>query len=232
MKTKAHKLLSTLTLVAALVSGCGGDNSTTTNAGGSGTPTDTSLDFNLFPDNYFTTYDVSATLAGSDNKGNTYTGSSSEKTLPTTTFLGESSTPIQSKIDFTISNGGFASVTQNQYFSTNATDRRFLGVDGNVVTVSANTNTIPLAAKIGDSGTVGTYTDNGSSVSTLTWRLEDGFNGNAKLTFSNTTNNQLGNLDNTFTTTYIIKPDGTRLSVEIKTFNVNVDLEVTLSGDY
>ena len=231
MKDK-YKLLSLLTLFGVLISGCGGGGGTSPSTGGGGTPTDTSLSFKIFPDNYFVNYDVSASLTGADNKGITYTGSISEKTLAETTFLSENAIPIETKINFTSSNGGFAAVIQNQYFGTNVSDRRYLGVNGVVETVSANTNTIPATGKIGDSGTVGTYTDNAGSISTLTWSIEDGFNGNAKLVFITTTNNSLGNLDNTFTTTYLIKPDGTRLSVELKTYNVNVDLEVTLSGDY
>jgi len=228
-----YKLLGTLTLLAVLISGCGGGGGgTSPNTGGSGNPTDTNLSFKLFPDNYFLNYNVSANLAGSDNKGNTYTGSSAENSLPETTFLSEYAIPIETIINFTASNVGFAAVTQNQYFGTNASDRRFLGVDGDITTVSANTFTIPTTAKIGDSGTAGTYTDNSGSISTLTWDIKDGFDGNAKLTLLTTTNDQLGNLDNTFSTTYLIKPDGTRLSVELKTFNVNVDLEVVLSGNY
>ncbi len=227
---KIYKLLGAFTLLGMLVSGCGGDN--TKNPESGGVPSDTSLDFELFPANYFSNYDASTSLSGSDNKGNTYVGSISEKTLPATMFLGKNALPIQSEISFTASNGGFASITQSQYFDANLNDIRLLGVDGNVGTVSATTNTIPPTAKIGDSGTAGTYTDNGGSVSTSTWRLEDGFNGNAKLIFSTMTHNPLGNLDNTFTTTRVIKPDGTRLSVELKTYNVNVDLEVILSGRY
>jgi len=226
------KLFSILTLISILASGCGGGNGTSTNSGGNGSPTDINLDFKLYPDNYFTNYDVSASLTGSDNRGITLTGSISEKTLPTTTFLGESSIPIQTKMDFTASNGGFASATLDIHYGMNANDRRFLGIDGDVVTVSATTNTIPQTARIGDAGSVGVYIRNNNFETTLSWRLEDGLNGNAKLLFLDTTNNQSGELDNTFTTTYLIKPDGTRLSVQLITFNVNINTEVTLDGDY
>ncbi|HHH47276.1 MAG TPA: hypothetical protein ENK51_00080 [Gammaproteobacteria bacterium] len=225
-----NKWLGVLIMLGVFVSGCG--DSTSPGPGGSGTPTDTNIDFNLFPDNYFADYAASANLTGSDNLGNTYTGNAAEKTLPETTFLGESAIPIEVKISFNASNGGFAAITQNQYFNTNASDRRFLGIDGDIVTVSASTAAIPATARIGDSGTAGTYTDNTGSTSTLKWSLEDGFNGNAKLIFLTSTTAPSGALDNTFTTTYLIQPDGTRLSVEIKTFNATVGMEVTLSGNY
>jgi len=212
--------------------GGGGDGSPVLNTGGTGTPTDSNLNFQIFPANYFVDYNVSVNLSGSDNQGNTYTGDSSDKTLPAVMFLGENSIPIQSIINFTISNGGSGSAIENQHFGTVVNDRRYLGVDIDVVTVSATTTTIPPAAKIGDSGTVGTYIDNKAFVSIITWRLEDGLNGNAKLIIFNTTNNASDILDNTFTTTYIINPDGTRVSVEYKTFNDNVNLEVILSGTY
>ncbi len=31
---------------------------------------------------------------------------------------------------------------------------------------------------------------------------------------------------------YLIKPDGSRLSVELKIFNANINTEVTLTGNY
>ena len=226
-----YKLFGTLTLLALLISGCGGGG-TSTNTGSGKNPTDTNLSFKLFPDNYFVNYDVAANLAGSDNKGNTYTGSIAENTLPETVFLSGNAIPIETVINFTASNGGFAAVTQSQYFGTNASDRRFLGIGGDITTVSASTFTIPTTAKIGESGTAGTYTDNSGAISTLTWDIKDGFDGKAKLILLTTTNTQSGNLDNTFSTTYLIEPDGTRLSVELQTFNENVDLEVVLSGDY
>ncbi len=226
-----YKLLGAMVFLGVFISGCGGGG-TSPSAGGNGRPTDTNISFKLFPDNYFVDYDVSANLSGSDNKGNTYTGNITEKTLSKTTFLSNSAVPIETKINLAASNGGFAAVTQSQYYGTNANDRRFLGVDGDVTTVSATTFTIPTTAKIGDSGKAGVYTDNSASISTLTWKLEDGFNGKAKLIFLTETNDQLGTLDNTFSTTYLINPDGERVSIELKTFNVNVDLEVTLTGDY
>ncbi len=209
-----------------------GGNNTTKNPPGNGQPTDININFKLFPDDYFTGYDVYAALVGSNNKGQSYTGSITEKTLAVTTFLGESAIPVESKTEFTITNGGFGSATLKNYYSVNADDRRFLGVGGNIVTVSATTTPIPETARIGDSGMIGTYIDNANFETTLSWRLEDGFNGNAKLVLLNVTDKPSGDLDNRFTTTYLIQPDGSRLSVKLVTYNDNVNIEVTLEGDY
>ncbi|HHI92056.1 MAG TPA: hypothetical protein ENK04_00870 [Gammaproteobacteria bacterium] len=220
-------------LISLLISGCGGGGNSTPNLSVGGLPTDTSIDFKLFPDNYFTNYDVSAALTGADNQGRTYTGNTTEKTLNETVFLGDPAIPVQTDMVFTISNGGFGAASLTSYYSVDAGDRRFLGSrNNNVETVSATTTPIPETANIGDAGVIGTYIDNSNAETSLSWKLEDGFNGNAKLVLSNVTNDQSGVLDNTFTTTYLIKPDGSRLSVELKTFNANINTEVTLTGNY
>jgi len=161
-----------------------------------------------------------------------YTGSTSEKTLPSSTFLGTLSIPLETKIQFTASNGAFGTAVLNSHYSTDINNRKFLGVDGDITTVSANTTAIPQTAKIGDSGVIGTYVDDTGFESFLSWRLDDGQNGNAKLVLLNDTNNQSGTLDNTVTTTYLIEANGNRLSVELETFNVNVNTRVTFNGTY
>jgi len=219
--------------IAFALYGCGGGGGGSAPTGTTGgTPTDTSIDFSLFPADYFTSYNVSADLTGNDNKGSTITGRITEQLQAQTTFMGAAALPVVAQTQFTASNGGFAAATVTSYFSTDASSRKFLGVSGDVVTASSSsTFVIPQTANIGDSGVMGTYTDNAGFVTSVTWRLEDGLNGNAKLVILNLTMNNAV-VDNTLTSTYLIQPDGTRLSVEIVTLNVNVSLIVTLRGTY
>lgn len=187
--------------------------------------------FKLFPNNYFTTYNISIKLSGSDNFGNSYSGGIIEKTLAKTTFLGKTAIPVQTIMSFVMSSG-YGMATLNNYYSPKVKDKHFLGVSGDLDTVTANTSAIPNTAKIGSSGTVGEYIDKRNFKTLLTWRLEDGGSNKAKLILINKTYKPSGVLDNTFTTTYLIKSNGKRLSVEYETFNVNVNVKVTLKGTY
>jgi len=227
------KLSFLLILCVLLLSACGGGGGASTNTNnGAGTPTGTSIDFNIFPPGFFTSYNVSANLSGSDIRGGTYTGTTADALQIQTTFLGDPALPVQGVISFTISNGGFGTATLFSYFSTAANDRRFLGVSGDVTTVSANTSAIPLTAKIGNSGVMGNYMDNAGFNTSVTWRLDDGFNGRANLMITNVTTDASGAIDNTMQTTYLIEPDGSRVSVKYVTTNLNVSNVVTLTGDY
>jgi len=228
MDFRVYKSFIVFVIMIILLSGC-----VDTSDSEEGENTGSNVDFRLFPSNYFTDYDVSANLVGSDSRGYILTGSITERTLPISTFLGEDSVEIEIKTEFTASNNaGVALATVNSHYNTDTNNRRFLGVSSDVETVSATTSVIPQTAKIGDSGSIGVYISNASFETTLSWRLEDGLNGNAKLIFSDTTNNQSGDPDNTFTTTYLIRPDGTRLSVQLETYSVGANLRVVLSGDY
>ncbi len=195
-------------------------------------PTSTSIEFKLFPSNYFTDYDVSASLTGSDSRGINLTGNIVEKLLPRTAFLGTRASPIQTTTEFFAMGMGFGTAIVTSYYSTNVNARRFLGVSGDITTVKATTTDIPVRAKIGQSGIIGTYIDKRKFTSTLSWQLEDGFNGQAKLIFLNTTNKPSGDLDNTFKTTYLIQENGKRESVELETYNDTIKITVTLKGRY
>lgn len=226
------KLSQLIVLIAFFISGCGSSSTSTAGNPGAGAPTNTNIDFNLFPPNFFNGYNVATSLVGTDNIGLTYTGSISEKTLTPSVFLSKSSIPLETKIEFRASNGGFADALINTHYSSDPNNRELLGVDGDIVTVSANTTVIPETAKIGDSGMIGTYVDSRGFETSLSWRLDDGQNGNAKLVLLNNTNDQLGTLDNTVSTSYLIQPNGNRISIELITFNINVNIEVTLNGTF
>lgn len=228
-----------LILTAALLlsaCGSGGGGTTTNTGGGNGTPTDTSIDFNLFPSNFFTSYDVSADLSGTFSSSLSsdvaVTGSITEKIQAQSTFSGQAAIPFLVTITFT-SPTVFGTAVITNYYNMDVNNRRFLGSEDDVISSAVTTPTvIPATARIGDSGNVGVYVDTDGLKSTITWRLEDGFNGNAKLIVLNKTNKASGAPDNTATTTYLIQPDGTRLSVELVTFNETTKATNTLSGAY
>lgn len=235
---KTGNIFGLLILITSLfLSGCGGGGSDAPGAGdGHGTPTDTSIDFTIFPPNFFTNYSASAdltgTFTGSILGDVELTGSLTEVLQAQTTFLGSAAIPYLTTTTFTSTAGIGGTAQLTSYYNMEENNRRFLGVSGEVNIVSATTTAMPQTARIGESGNIGTYVADDGMTSVISWSLEDGFNGNAKLILSNQTNNASGAPDNTVTTTYLIQADGTRLSVELITFNDTVNITSTLSGDY
>ncbi len=219
-------------LVSVLILGAYFFALTAASAANKAQPTSTSIKFQLFPGNYFIDYDVSASLTGSDSRGINLTGNIAEKLLLRTAFLGIRVSPIQTTTAFFAVGMGFGTAIVTSYYSTNVNVRRFVGVSGDITTVKATTTDIPVRAKIGQSGIIGTYIDKRNFTSTLSWQLDDGFNGLAKLIFLNTTTKPSGDLDNTFKTTYLIQQNGKRETVELETYNDTIKLTVTLKGRY
>jgi len=236
MKNISGLLILTIAMFLSACGSGGGDSAATTGAGaggGGGTPTGTTIDFSLFPPTFFTSYDVSADLSGTFSNGVNpvaVTGSVTEKIQAQSTFLGQAAIPFLTTTTFT-SSIAFGTAVITNYYNMDAANRRFLGSEDDVTSTALTTPTvIPKTARIGDSGSVGVYVDVDGLESTITWRLEDGFDGKAKLIIK--TNKASGAPDNTVTTIYLIQPDGTRLSVEIVTFNETVQITNTLSGVY
>ncbi len=195
-------------------------------------PTSTTVEFQLFPDDYFTRYKAAATLSGKDSRGIRLAGTFKEKTLAKTTFMGNVAIPIQTVTEFSAFGMGFGKANIKNYYSSKVNDRRFLGVSGDITTVKAATKPIPLRAKIGDSGIIGHYTDSRNFQTTLSWALKDGLNGKAKLILLNKTYKPSGGLDNTFKTTHLIRTNGHREDVQLETYNDTVKLTVSLKGKF
>lgn len=229
---KASLVLRHFALASVLaIAGCGGDGSTPagdnsdTPAGSIDIPTDTNTSFNLFPPSYFSLYKKTMVLSGSDNTGIIYTMVFTEQNLSQTTFLSAPAIPIRTQTDLeNFNTGGFVSEISNNYFSTTAGDRHLLGSDGATTTVLATTTAIPPTAKIGDFGNIGTYTDNVTNVENISWKLEDGFNGDAKLVLL------FNFVDGSEEQTFLISPNGTRKSLSIVLFSLDTGITITLSG--
>ena len=225
MNVRVFSILKKITplLLLAMV-GCGG-------GGASSTPTDTSIDFATFPQNYFSSYNKTMTLTGSDTTGDRYTLVVSEQTLPQTTFLSTSAIPIQQQLQITNnSTGGVTNDIGNIYYTISASDRHYIGDDGDSVTVSSTTTAIPQTARIGDFGVVGEYIDNAGDKDTVSWRLDDGFNGNAKFVILINSEDQYGSFTGSETQTYLIDQTGNRLSLDVIIYYADSGIAVTLKG--
>jgi hypothetical protein len=209
-------------------SGGGGDGSTPTPGDGD---INTVTSFSLFPPTYFTTYNETIELAGSDNTGDEYILTVTEQTLDETTIPGEPAISIGTRTDLeNTTTSQNISLTQTSYFSTSATDRRFLGTD-EIRPVPAEAPTvIPQTAIIGASGVIGRYGNNSGEVESSSWRLEDGPNGRANLIYQFDYTTSSGDPTGSETQTFLIDVSGNRFSVTVEFFDVASGLTVTLNS--
>ena len=219
-----------LALIGSIVflTSCGGGG-----GGSNSVPTDPNTIFQLFPPGFFSVgFSETTNFTGTDTGGGVFTATASVQTQAQTTFLGQPAIPQLVQIQLTnTATGAFISDTGTGFWSTSATDRRNLGFsNSSSTTVSATTTAIPQTAKIGDFGDVGTYTDNAGDVSVDSWRLDDGFNGRAKLVVLSTETDQFGTLITSSTTTDLIDTSGNVISEEIKIFFADVGITLTLNS--
>lgn len=197
------------------------------------TPTDPATVFQLFEAGSFTAgFTETTNYTGTDTAGGVWSGTISNQTQAQSTFLGQPTIPILAQAQLTNSaNGAILSNIGTGYWSTSASDRRYLGYsDSFTTTVSAITSAIPETAKIGDFGVVGTYTDNAGSVDVKSWRLDDGGNGLAKIVQLSTEKDQFGNLELSEISTTVIDTTGKTLSSISVLFFADTGVTLTLNG--
>lgn len=199
-------------------------------------PTDPDTVFTLFPSDYFTigyreTYD----LSGFDNNAITQLGVFSVEPRPQLIFNGELSIPVLITFQVTDTlSGSFSITTNTEYFSTDPNDRRNLGFTNTLTGIpplSAPPAAIPAAAKIGDSGAIGTYIDVLGNETIKSWQLADGGDGRARLVFFSTERDSFGFRLSSIEERYLIEQNGERISVSLRFFNANSILTLSLSGD-
>ena len=229
------KIIIKMALVFILVStlvACGGE----TNENNITNPTDPNTVFQLFPSGHFSNgYSETYILSGSDTAGGTQTGSFSIQTQSQSIFNGEAAIPFAVILQITnTQTGAFGSASGYGYYSTNQNDLRDLGYESTTtgeMTVSATTTAIPLTGRINDFGDAGIYIDSTGERDVDTWQLSDGGDGRAKLTFYTTTTDQFGVTQSTSEETYLINPNGTRISIDFRIYYTSSGITLTLSGN-
>lgn len=212
-----------------LIQGCGGSDDTTYVP--SNVPTDPATEFQTFPAAYFTPgYTETINYTGADTAGGTYTATMSEETQAESSFLDMPAIPILVQLQMeNTATGAVATVIGTNYYTTVATDRRYLGYsDDTTETVSATTNAIPQTVKIGDFGVTGTYTDNAGNISVKSWRIDDASNGNANIVLLTSETDQSGNPTTSSETTTKIDVHGNTLSETLVIYSAASDETLTL----
>lgn len=215
------------------LAGCGGgSDDAVTN-----TPTDPTLDFSTFPSTFFNgNYTATYSLTGSLTSGSSTIGltaiwdvTSGNNSL----FNSQSVNPIMETLEVAFANNQIDSVSNEDYYSTDVNDLQVLGsynLTSGVTSTATTTNRIPLTAKIGESGNIGTYSQTDGNTTTVTWVMEDGFNGRAKLAITYTERNASNVLESTETHRWIIEQSGRRIGVEATSTSYSLNATLTASG--
>ena len=180
-----------------------------------------------FTDGFKETWNVT----GTDTAGGVWSGVIDEETQAELTFNSQPAIPILTLVQLTnSSSGGSIDDLSADFWSTSASDRRYLGSIGlfSSATASATTTAIPETAKIGDSGAVGTYVDNAGIVEVISWRLDDGGNGQAKVVQLVTEKDQAGILVSSSTTTTLIDTSGNAISKTLEIYTADTGVTLTL----
>jgi len=198
-------------------------------------------DFKLFPDNFFIPdYHESSTLTGKEIEG-----------LKISAFYN-----LNNDSDSYVINGEYAvlinetittlgnaemwlmpSTYRTIYFSNSPTNRRMLAQSksppyGYGITIPCTSaGTLPLSAKIGDSGMVATFTYDDGAVENIFWKITDAANDLANLILSTTITDPDGNAKSSEEDIYLIDHEGNRKSITVIMYNPIDDITMTLSGD-
>lgn len=228
--------IAALSVVILTACGGGGGGSTPTNQTDLLNQTSPDITFRLFPSEFLTEgYSESYTLTGSDTEGGTQTGTFNIETRAQTTYLNAPAIPTDGTLNITnTETGAFIASVGAEYYSIDLNDLHYLGFSSTTfgtVTASATTTAIPLTAKIGEFGTVGTYIDSAGDKEVISWQLIDGGNGKAKFVSTNTEFDQFDTLALTTETSYLIDENGNRYSVEFRAFYYDINVTLTLSGN-
>lgn len=235
MKSRALANIAIIVLLSITLVACDkGDNGSSSQAN---IPTDRTLEFSLFPATYFGgSYSAYYSLVGAMSNGDGVRATFSTQSGSTATFNTQSVTTIEELTAITNATTGAVTTSLREiYYSTDMNNLTILGeyrtIDG-VTIIATSPSVLPVTAKIGDFGMVGTYTLSDGTSSSVTWSLEDGYNGKAKLIITTTVQNASNTLYSTTVNSWTISQDGTRGALRITvTYHQQNNLTLTMSGN-
>jgi len=223
-----------LALALALgLAGCGGEEANNQK------PTDRSIPFRLYPSNFWDSdYQENYSISGTAKRSDTVsvTGSLKSKSNGLASVNSVQAQSVYSTMTTKeTSTGALITASSTGYYSTDANQMRYLGSLSNGVYTTARSNSIiPLTAKIGDFGSIGQYVNSAdSNIENLGWELQDGYNGNAKFIITNSEYSGYGDatLVRSSVESYLITPDGNRLSMNYDDTNHQEGIIIKVSGD-
>ena len=212
---KKFKELLVLLILSNVLASCGGDG----DSNGGGTPTSIKT-YQLFPDGYFSTgFREDYSITGTDEFGAVFAqGTRFELAQQTKTFNNQQVIPILVQNDWTDVNSGADATTSVLSNYATGNELRLIGeenlLDG-ITSIGSNPSTIPSTAKVGDSGSFGSYADNIGNTTEITWRLESDAGDFAKIIIDSIIKSSDGTALIVGNTAYIIDESGNRQSMTI-----------------
>ena len=205
-------------------------------------PTDQSIHFRLYPSDFFEpeyqeNYSISGTIEGVNTVPINVTGSFSYKPNGFVSFNSAQTQSVYSTMTIKETpTNALTTVSGDKYYSTDIDKMRYFGSLANgVYTTTKDNSVIPKTATIGETGTVGEYVNSiNPNVEIIEWKLQDGYNGKANfvLTFSEY-KYKYGdtNLVSSSVESYLITPEGNRLSMSYESTDHQNDIITKVSGE-
>lgn len=198
-------------------------------------PTPTEPTYQLFPNGYFSTgFREEYTLTGSSSNGETHSGNLFILAQASETFNGVAVASILTQSSWTdVSTGAMHSSAGEDKWTLDNNDRRRLAVENPLsgqIFLATTPQTIPTTAKIGESGSFGTYTDQNGNSEVLTWRLESAGNNQAKFTIASRVSDSSGAAFSENDSSFIVGEDGTRSSMTIRFLLVPLGITTNWTG--
>lgn len=179
-------MMGIFVIAAFGMSGCGGGGGDGTTA--TQTPTGTVVNLAPFKSVYLGTsagaqYSFPA-LFGTDSQGRAWSGSYTVVADGATTFEAQNVTKRRSLVTLQLAGGTPVSATTTAYFQvSNESPYKSISSTGVIYTPTSQV-TIPVTAKVGDFGALGTVSGSDGTTITATWTLNADFNGASILAIS------------------------------------------------
>lgn len=206
---------------------CGGDG------GGDGVYYDPNKLFKLEDPNYYKQdYKESYSITGSDTGGGKYTGSfyfnTKDKIIMDTQLV----IPIESLWNLTNTvKGASISILVTIYFNENKIPLKMVNSETDVIYIPTNISIYPETAKIGDFGSLSSWSGDDGSTITGTWVLENAPGGLANLVTMETMKDSFGNTTLYQELTMTIDENGYTSSVSLTWYYPDTEINVYLSGE-
>lgn len=170
---------------------------------------------------------VFPSLVGSDIQGHAWSGSLQCIADGVMNFEGQNVTKSRSLVSLQLAGGTSATGGSSQYFFVADGSYYKVVENSGTVYVPSSQTPFPNTARVGDSGTSGTFSGSDGSTVSMTWALNAGFNGDTYLVISAVTRKGL-TVTATETDTYQLASTGVPKAVSISV--TTAETTVTMSG--
>ena len=193
----------------------------------------------MFPAEYFDAgYKENYVVTGSDDFGRNYTGSYKILTGVKAIFNGVEVIPVDSILSYTANISGVettpVTITLTQYYSA-AVPRQYIGsVNRNtslVLSLQDEATDIPILAVSDSSGEAARLVASDSSIEKIDWSVSSNTDGTYDMTYSYNDTDSAGGLIANEVHTFVVNPDGQRLSWEMISDIPSLTNTVRFSGN-